>query len=332
MPLPHPPRIWTLSDRHAGNRHQAAALAAALGGGVRHVELDFAAPWRWLAPRLVVGARASLPASARLALSDEAPEIAIGCGRQAALALRALKRALGKRVFTVQILDPRITPSAFDRVIAPAHDHLRGGNVLTSIGALHAIDADWIARARADFPDFAALPRPLLAVLIGGPHRHAMLDGDAIAALSTQLSAHRAAVAGTIYLVGSRRTPVQLTPALRRMAAALAAPLWLDAGDGPNPYCGLLAHADQVLVSADSVGMLSEACALGVPVASFCAYPLRGKLARFDAALRGAGLLSSLLQPVAPATPLTETAALAAQVQDAWQQRAMANAQQPPQG
>ncbi|MGE3104360.1 MAG: mitochondrial fission ELM1 family protein [Lysobacterales bacterium] len=317
--MPCPPRIWTISDRHAGNRNQAAALAAALGGAERHVEVDFAAPWRWLAPRLVGGALAALPLSARTALQGEPPEIAIGCGRQAALALRALKRALGKRVFTVQILDPRIATSAFDRVIAPRHDRLHANNVIASIGALHAIDADWITRARAEFPSFASLPRPLTVVLIGGPHRHAGLDPDAIDKLSAALAAHHAQVGGTIHLVGSRRTPATLAPVLRRAAQALGATLWLDAGDGPNPYRGLLAHADRVLVTADSVGMLSEACALGVPVTSFCAYPLRGKLARFDTALRAAGLLSDLAHPLTPTAPLRETAAIAAQVFSAWQ-------------
>ncbi|MGE3972662.1 MAG: mitochondrial fission ELM1 family protein [Porticoccaceae bacterium] len=317
--MPCPPRIWTISDRHAGNRNQAAALAAALGGAEQHVELEFAAPWRWLAPRLVGGALAALPLTARAALQSDPPEIAIGCGRQAALALRVLKRALGKRVFTVQILDPRIATGAFDRVIAPRHDRLHADNAIASIGALHAIDADWIARARADFPALAALPRPLTVVLIGGPHRHAGLDAVAIGKLSAALAAHHAQVGGTIHLLGSRRTPTTLAAALRRAAQALAAPVWLDAGDGPNPYRGLLAHADQVLVTADSVGMLSEACALGVPVTSFCAYPLRGKLARFDAALRAAGLLSDLADPQTPTAPLRETAAIAAQVFSAWQ-------------
>lgn len=319
--MPRPPRIWTLSDRHAGNRHQAAALATALGGAERHVELDYAAPWRWLAPRLVVGAWAALPLCTKTAMQGEAPEIAIGCGRQAALALCMLKRALAARVFSVQILDPRIDPSAFDRVIAPQHDRLVGANVIHSIGALHAIDPAWIAAARADFPHFAALPRPQLAVLIGGPHRHAGLDLDAIGMLAAKLGAHRSRVGGTIHLLGSRRTPGALHAALRATAKTLAASIWLDDGDGPNPYRGLLAHADQVLVTADSVGMLSEACALGVPVASFCAHPLGGKLARFDATLRAAGLLSDLAHPVAPAAPLRETAAIAAQLLSAWQRR-----------
>jgi len=316
--MPQPPRIWTLSDRHAGNRHQAAALAAALGGAERHIELDFAAPWRWLAPRLVGGALAALPAATRTALAGDAPAIAIGCGRQAALALRMLKRALGARVFSVQILDPRIDPSAFDRVIAPQHDRLVGANVIHSIGALHAIDPAWIATARADFPGFAALPRPRLAVLIGGPHRHAGLDLDAIGKLAAKLYAHRTRVGGTIHLLGSRRTPGALHAALRATARALSASIWLDESDGPNPYRGLLAHADQVLVTADSVGMLSEACALGVPVASFSAYPLRGKLLRFDQALRAGGLLSELADPLAPPVPLRETAAIAERVRSAW--------------
>ena len=316
--MPSPPRIWTLSDRHAGNRNQASALAVALGGAERHVELAFPAPWRWLAPHLVAGAEARLPAPVADALAHRPPEIAIGCGRQAALALLALRRLASRPIFTVQILNPRIAPGAFDRVVVPRHDDLTGANVIQSTGALHSIDSAWIAQAAAEFPQWAKLPRPLLVVLIGGPHRHAALDPPAIERLGAELNIHRCERGGSIYLVGSRRTPIALHAPLRELARALDAGLWLSEGDGPNPYRGLLAQADLLLVSADSVGMLSEACALGVPVASFSAYPLTGKLARFDAALRAEGLLSDLHHPRAPSTPLRETPLIAAQVLAAW--------------
>jgi len=37
-------------------------------------------------------------------------------------------------------------------------------------------------------------------------------------------------------------------------------------GHGPNPYFGILAFADFILVTADSASMLSEACTTGKPV------------------------------------------------------------------
>src|SRR5699024_11471290 len=68
-----------------------------------------------------LGARHAFGADFAAALSAP-PALAIGCGRQAALATR-LVRDTGARA--VQILDPRLDPSHWDLVIAPEHDGLR---------------------------------------------------------------------------------------------------------------------------------------------------------------------------------------------------------------
>lgn len=307
------PHVWTLTDAHAGNLYQARALGQWVGSVDHHIELNFPPPWRWLAPRGVPGAIDLM----RLPRGATAPDIAIGCGRQSALALRALKRALG--TFTVQILAPRIDTRHFDVVVTPAHDLLSGGNVMRSIGALNAIDADWLVEARAQFPELGELPRPLIGVVIGGPHRESMLTESALDDLLQRIAKRIAAVGGSLLVCGSRRTPAPWRPMLRTTVRQLGGQVWMDAQDGRNPYRGLLAHASQLVVTADSVNMLSEACAVGIAVTSFSVGAPTGKLARFGAALRQANLLSAWDQPVPPLTPLRETAGIAARIAARWQ-------------
>lgn len=315
MTLPAPPRIWTLTDDRAGNFNQAQALALAMGMIDRHISVQFPPPWRWLAPRGVVGALHHLH------LPDDAlwPDIAIGCGRQAALALRALKRQ--RQVFTVQILDPRIDPRAFDVVVTPTHDQLSGENVFTTTGALNAIDAIWLRDARTDFAELAALPRPRVGLLIGGPHAEAPLAESALVSLFEKLALHTKSEGGSLMICASRRTPIAWRPLLRASALALGARVWMDADDGSNPYRGFLAYADRLVVTADSVNMLSEACAVGVPVISFAAGRLRGKLLRFDRALRHAEQLCALDDPKPPTSPLRETTLLAERILQRWRAR-----------
>src|SRR5690606_16514870 len=105
-----PTTAWTVSDGHAGNVRQAGALAAAMGLRARDWIVQARAPWRWLSPRQLPGAGAAFGAVFADALRAP-PPLAIGCGRQAALATRLL-RARGARV--VQVLDPRIDPSHWD--------------------------------------------------------------------------------------------------------------------------------------------------------------------------------------------------------------------------
>ena len=116
------PECWAISDGAAGNDRQATALAQALGAPMRVVHVRVRQPWDALAPRLVIGARAAIRDADDAALAPPWPAIAIGCGRRAALVTRALRGWSAGRSFTVQILDPRIGPEAFDVVIAPQHD------------------------------------------------------------------------------------------------------------------------------------------------------------------------------------------------------------------
>jgi mitochondrial fission protein ELM1 len=218
----------------------------------------------------------------------------------------------------VQILDPRIDTREYDIVVAPAHDLLRGDNVINSIGAIHGIDAQWLIRARHEFSEFAALPRPLFGVLVGGPHREAPLTVSALLELLQRVCQQARALGGSVSVCGSRRTPAAWHPTLRAQALKHGARIWMHADDGVNPYRACLAYADRLVVTADSVNMLSEACALGVPVTSFSSSGLSGKLARFDDALRRAHLLSTLEHPVAPPMPLRETAGIAERILARW--------------
>ena len=152
--------IWALSDGSAGNRRQALALAQAMGGETRELVLSARLPWSWLAPRLAWGGRLAWNARSRAQLAPPWPDLLIGCGRQAALATRMLRRLGGGRVRVVQILDPRADPRHWDVVIAPRHDGLVAGNALSPLGSLHPVDDGWLADARVAWAVFAHLPAP----------------------------------------------------------------------------------------------------------------------------------------------------------------------------
>lgn len=304
---------WAITDEAAGNQRQALALAGALGLPVRHLVLEPRAPWSWLAPRLLAGGRLALPAAQRELFAPPWPRVAVGCGRAAALFTRLLRPLSGGACHTVQILDPRIDPAHWDTVIAPRHDGLHGANVLTPLGSLHPIDEAWLADARQAFPQLGELPPPRVGVLLGGPRKGIALDARYAEALSQRLRALHQRDGGSVLVVASRRTPAALAEMLRSQLDEVPGLCWRDAADGPNPYPGVLGWADRLVVTPDSVNMLSEACGVGCPVQTVLTAPLPSRIARFHQALREAGYLAD---DGADATaPLRETARLAAQVQ-----------------
>ncbi|HNR92264.1 MAG TPA: mitochondrial fission ELM1 family protein [Dokdonella sp.] len=306
---------WAISDGAAGNERQALALAGALCSDPCNVHIDIDAPWRWLAPRLVAGSRRAVHGQG---FAEPWPALAVGCGRLAALATRGLAGWAGGRCLRVQILDPRIHPRHYDLVVAPRHDDLVGPNVIVTTGALNPIDDAWLAAARTRFTAFGALPAPRTAVLVGASTDAQAIDTGYVDALQAELSRLHARDGGSFLVTTSRRTPAALAAGLRNTFARWPGLFWAGDADGVNPYAGLLAWADRIVVTPDSVNMLSEACATGVPVHSLVRTPLHGKLARFHAELAGLGHLVAFGEPSRATAALRELPGVAAIVREHW--------------
>ena len=307
---------WAITDASAGNQRQALALAEMTGLPVRHLQLEPRAPWSWLAPRLALGGALALPRDQRRLFAPPWPRLAIGCGRAAALFTRMLRRLSRGQCHSVQILDPRMAPAHWDTVIAPRHDRLAGPNVLTPLGSLNPVDEDWLADGRDACPAFEDLPQPRVGVLLGGPRKQLVLDADYARELAAHLLARHGREGGSLLVLASRRTPADALELFRDALAEVPGLVWSGPDDGRNPYPGVLGWADRLVVTPDSVNMLSEACAVGCAVHTHVAAPLPDKLARFHHALRERGLLHGL-DDEAPAhqPPLRETAAIAAELQ-----------------
>ncbi len=312
-------RCWVISDAASGNRRQALALGDALGQECAVHCIHVRQPWDAFAPHLLAGTKWAIRDHNGNPLQLPWPDIAIGCGRRAALVLRALRRWSRDRCFCVQILDPRVDPREFDVVIAPAHDRLHGENVITSIGALNPVNAAWLAEGRRRFPTIGELAAPRCTILIGATHRTQQLDGAYFEALLSQLTQLIAESGGSFLVSTSRRTTPDAAAWLRERFSHWPGLFWANDVNGDNPYPGLLGWADHFVVTPDSVNMLSEACATGKPVSTFTTRPLRGKLARFHALLHERGHLHEFDASPQASPPLQETAAIAASVHERFQ-------------
>ncbi|WP_255322944.1 mitochondrial fission ELM1 family protein [Lysobacter sp. K5869] len=303
---------WLLTDGLAGNQRQASALALALGRTATNWTLRPQAPWRWAAPRLLPGAQRAFGPEFERALQAP-PHLAIGCGRQAALATRLMREAGS---LAVQILDPRIATDPWDLVIAPEHDGLRGDNVITLLGSLNPVDDLWLAGARKTFAAFGQLPGPRTALLLGGSSAHARFDRAAFDALASRLQAQLEREGGSLLATTSRRTPAEIRARLRERLASLPQVSWYEPGEGANPYPGLLGWADRIVCTADSVNMLSEAAATRAPLFVFGIDRVEGRPRRFVDSLLGlrrAHAFDPHLRPY-PVEPLRETARVADEV------------------
>jgi mitochondrial fission protein ELM1 len=255
---------WTITDGKAGMVSQALGLAEAVGLPVIEKTIRPAAPWKWLPPGTwpagASGAgRGSDPLVAPL------PRLVISCGRHSIRPAFWVKNQSEGRTFAVHIQHPRINPARFDLVVAPEHDRLTGPNVIPIRGSLHRVNRQRLDAAAARIaPSLADLPRPLVAVLIGGTNSVYTLTDRVVARLADDLSALCKQSGAGLMVTPSRRTGKVAERQLRERLAGEPAVMW--DGTGENPYLGYLGLADAIVVTCDSVNMVSEACATGKPV------------------------------------------------------------------
>jgi mitochondrial fission protein ELM1 len=251
---------WALTTGEAGMRTQARGLAQAVAQTVVEKIAPVMTPLEWVGARL--GAT-PLPRD----IKPPWPDIVISCGRRSVpLALR-IKRASHGKSLTVHIQDPRSQYGEFDLIVAMTHDRLtENARVMKVATALHDITPDTLeAAARLWRALLEPLGRPLVGVAVGGDLRGRPFTKTDVARLLEGLRRLRLEVGGGVAITPSRRTP----PFARALIAEAfhndsRAYVWDLKGD--NPYKGILALADRIVVTTDSVSMVSEAVATGRPV------------------------------------------------------------------
>ncbi len=268
---------WVVSDGKAGMESQCLGVAETLGATPLVKRIQVRPPWRWLPPGLWPAPLAAL-SPAGDALAPPWPDLLIASGRLAVAPAFAVRRASAGRTFCVQLQDPTVDAAKFDLVVTPGHDRLSGPNVISTLGATHRVTATKLAAAAQDGPPcLARLPRPLVAVLLGGDNRAYRFTETAAESLGRDLARLARAEGAGLAVTPSPRTSPLVLATIRRCLEGLPAVIW--DGTGENPYFAFLAHADALVVSGDSVNMVSEAAATGKPV--FVA-ELKGGSAKFD--------------------------------------------------
>jgi hypothetical protein len=282
-----PITIWAVSDGRAGIEAQALGLAEAIARRThatitrKHVHLR--TPWRWLPPGLIPAPMQALSQTSDF-LERPWPDIFIGCGRMSVPLSMGVREWSRGYSLVVQLQDPRVNPREFDLVVPPLHDEVFGQNVAPILGSCHRVTPERIDDEAQRFPrDLAALKGPRLAVLIGGKSKRQDISARRAQTIATDLLALQNETGGSLLITLSRRTGA---PARAVFESALKpkAALYYD-GAGPNPYFALLAAADAIFVTADSVNMAAEAAATSKPILLMPVDGDPGKLAAFHEAL-----------------------------------------------
>jgi len=314
---------WVITDGKAGMDVQARGVADALGldYAMKRVEptgiWKAAAPWGPVAPHERFGKPGAM-------FSPPWPAVAIATGRASIPYIRKLRRLAGAATYCIVLQDPKTGPGTADLIWVPEHDRRRGANVLTTPTAPHSFTPARLAALRAQVPpQIAALPSPRVAVVLGGKngvYKFTDADDDRLQRALASIGS----LGASFMITPSRRSHQRLIRAVDTGTQGRPRILWDMTG--ANPYPDFLAHADVLVVTADSVNMTGEACATGRPVYVFEPSGGSSKFRRFHQALREWGATRALPDVLTSLdawhyAPLDSASIIAREVERRWLRR-----------
>ena len=265
---PGTPLIWVLKDERPGTGNQALGIADALVMPYEVKSLEYGPLGRL--PNLLLGASLRcLTLATRAGIVPPWPDVVISAGRRGASVARYIKKASGGECFVCHLMYPGRGPAAaVDLVAVPAHDQITGANILTVTGAPHRISDASLEEARQIWSSawnvrIPTMKPPILGVLVGGGSEAMPFGPPEASELAGQVTAWQTSTGGSILITTSRRTGDAAHSLRNELTAGGITPdlfhTWQS--EGENPYVGILALSDTLIVTGDSVSMLSEACA-----------------------------------------------------------------------
>lgn len=256
---------WTLTPGPVAFKKQTAGVARALGLRFEEKTVKRKKPWCWLPKHWTFGVLKQLQHGCDR-LVPPWPDIVISCSQYTIPYALAIRKANNGNTKLIHIQKPTIPFSYFDAVIAPEHDHATGTNVLTTLGATHDLSQSQLKNAIEEFtPRFKPFRAPYLSIFLGGSSKDYVFTPAHAATIANTIITIAKQYPGTILISASRRTGDDNKAYFERRFKDHHN-IFLYNNVGKNPYMGMVALADMIMVTDDSVSMISEACYTGKPV------------------------------------------------------------------
>ena len=253
-------RVLILTDGKAGHENQSKAFARALGCDYDLAEVHFRSGFRKALSYLLDRFGRASPALLDRALPDRRDYAAvIGTGSGTFYAAKVLARRLG--VACGVVLYPRgYRLATFDCILAPAFDNpAKRPNVVEIPANLVANDAAFYEKGVAAFRErYHGATDNLVGVIVGGPNKCSVMTVEWMKARLDEIFA--ANPGAQLCVTTSRRTPADVEALVDSYPWAYKL---IYSKDHFNPIPAFVQLAKRLYVTAESTGMLSEACTFG---------------------------------------------------------------------
>jgi mitochondrial fission protein ELM1 len=261
------PRVWLVTGYRAGERGQIVALAEGLGWPYEIKQLSYrksefrTSLFRGSDLRGIRLDRSS-------PLTPPWPDLVISAGMRNEPVGRWIRRQAGGKTRLVHIGRPWARPENFDLLVTtPQYRLPQRDNILHNTMTLHSVTRERLTESANHCRSrYVHLPEPYIGVILGGNSGPYTLGRRTAARIAGRASELARGQRGSLLITSSARTSrLALNEFERHVSAPYDLYRWRP-DDADNPYYGILGLSSALVVTADSVSMLSEACAAGKPV------------------------------------------------------------------
>ncbi len=236
--------------------------------GAEVVEKPFSYGGLRLLPNILIPpGTAVLDAASRRSVEEgPLPDLVIGVGRRSVPVARWIRKASQGRARLVWLGRPRAPLDWFDLVVTTAQYGLPERSNVLMVDLPPAAPVAPPEDLEVWRERFSDLPRPLVAVLVGGERWPIRLDAREAHRLGAAVNALLRRLGGSWVVSTSPRTGIRQSRALHEVLKKPGYFYYWREGRKENPHHALPALADVFVVTSDSASMIAEAVRSGRPV------------------------------------------------------------------
>jgi len=252
---------WLLTEGAHGMISQVEGLASAMNATFDHKIVKLKNIFKLIPPKFSPKSKSVFNFSELTKSSNPLPDYLISCGRKSVIPNIVLKSYFknfyNHNIKNIHIQDPKISSNNFDYIIVPEHDNpLEGNNIIRSVGALHYVTEKEVENSNHE-------EKLVISIILGGPNKYYLFSENEIEKFIFNITQAKNNIT-KINIIGSRRTPPQLFENIKKKFNTNI--FNYDFSLKKENYLKLMSEASHIVVTSDSISMISEAAITGKPI------------------------------------------------------------------
>ena len=262
--------IWAIYDSREGNRDQLTGVLNELNTEFKIIDVSYNKYSR-LPNFILQMLSGSLHINQELLsiLKEPYPDLIISCGRRTAPISLKIYKCLSKKPFLVHLMIPRFTffQNHFDLIFTPKHDKIfKKKNIFQTLGTPNNMN---LLLKEGPFSSVKEDSR-FITLLLGGDHSNFKLSVDNVRNILNIIN-YKIGSKKFLLISTSRRTNYKVIEYLDNKAKSECVSIKSiyhpnRKNNNKNPIKDFLLQSSEIIVTGDSMSMISQACSIKKPV------------------------------------------------------------------